>query len=246
MALYSRTDGTTDVVVVGGGIIGLAVARRMRREGLSVALLERGAIGRGASSVAAGMLAPVAEVEMGEHGRAAVELGLRAASMWPAYAAELEELTGQGVGLRPTGILMVARDDDEARELERQAAVRATLGLNAVRLLPSEAREREPALAPSLRAALAVPGDRSVDPRRVLDALCAICEREGVAVTEGAEVAGLILEPAPARTRRVAGVRLRDGAEHRARHVLIAAGAWSGASWGLPEGVGVPVRPVKG
>ena len=69
-----------DVVVVGGGIIGLAVAWRARERGMSVTVLERDALGRGTSHVAAGMLAPVAEVEFGEAGRRVLELGLRSAA----------------------------------------------------------------------------------------------------------------------------------------------------------------------
>ncbi len=143
-----------DVAVVGGGIIGLASAWRARREGLSVTLLERERTGRGTSHVAAGMLAPVAEVEFGAAGRRVLDLGLRSAALWPRFAAELHERTGHDVCLRPTGTLVLARDADEARELERQLAFRASLGLRAHRLLPSAARELEPALAPTIRLAL--------------------------------------------------------------------------------------------
>ncbi len=79
-----------DVVIVGGGIIGMTIAWRARQRGMSVTLLERDATGRGTSHVAAGMLAPVAEVEFGEAGRRLLELGLRSAQMWPAFASELE------------------------------------------------------------------------------------------------------------------------------------------------------------
>ncbi len=66
---------------------------------------------------------------------------------------------------------MLARDEDEARELERQIAFRESLGLRTTRLRASEAREREPALAPTVRLALEAPDDHSVDPRLVLAAL---------------------------------------------------------------------------
>jgi len=170
-----------DVVVVGGGIIGLAVAWRARAKGLSVTVLERDVTGRGTSHVAAGMLAPVAEAEFGDAGQALLELGLRLAEMWPGFAGELEAAAGgNGVGLRATGTLVVARDEDEARELERQLAFRHRLGLTTTRLLPSEAREREPALAPTVRLALEAPRDHSVDPRLVLAALRRACAAAGV------------------------------------------------------------------
>ena len=178
-----------DVVVLGAGVIGLSVAWRARERGMSVTVLERDAIGAGASRVAAGMLAPVAEVEFGEAGRRLLELGLRSAEMWPAFAAELEAAAGVEVGLMRTGTLLLARDEDEARELERQLAFRESLGLRAERLRPSEAREREPALAPTVRLALEAPDDHSVDPRLVLAALRGACEARGVKLREHAPVA---------------------------------------------------------
>jgi glycine oxidase len=233
-----------DVAVVGGGIIGLAVAWRTRRCGLSVAVLERGAIGgECASGVAAGMLAPVSEVEFGEAGRHVLELGLRSARRWPAFAAELEEAAGVEVGLRQTGTLVVARDEDEARGLERQLALRESLGLRATRLRASAARELEPALAPTARLALQAPDDHSVDPRLVLAALRRACELEGVEVREHAHVATVELDGPEGR---VTGVTLVDGERVATEQIVLAAGAWTGGIAGLPQHARVPVRPVKG
>ena len=100
--------------------------------------------------------------------------------MWPGFAAELEQAAAsRGGAASQTGTLVVARDEDEARELERQLAFRESLGLRAERLRASEAREREPALAPTVRLALEAPDDHRVDPRRVLAALRRACERAG-------------------------------------------------------------------
>ena len=129
------------VIVIGAGIIGLAVAWRARQGGMRVTLLERAEAGDGTSRVAAGMLAPVSEVEFGEAGARALELGLRSAALWPAFASELEAVSGERVGLLSTGTLMVAGDADEARELERQISFRASLGLRARRVGATEARE---------------------------------------------------------------------------------------------------------
>ncbi len=194
-----------DLAVLGGGIMGLSVAWRARLLGMSVMLLERDGLGGGATHVAAGMLAPVAEVEFGEAGRRVLELGVRSAGMWPDFAAELEQASGIDVGLRRTGTLVVARDDDEARELERQLAFRESLGLHAVRLRASEAREREPALAPTVRLALEAPDDHSVDPRRVVMALGHARELAGVDVRVHTQVRDLELDRA---AKRVVGVRV--------------------------------------
>ncbi len=263
-------ESTVDLVVLGGGIVGLSVAWRARARGMSVVLLERGRIGEGATHVAAGMLAPVAEVEFGPGGQRVLELGLRSAQMWPDFAAELQQASGIDVAPRRTGTLVVARDEDEARELERQLAFRESLGLRASRLRASEAREREPALAATVRLALHAPDDHSVDPRNVTAALRRACERAGVDLRERTDVRAVELD---ASGERVIGVRVssdpsrdafsanfsaeegsggdffgEDGSYDvvQAREVVVAMGAWSGGLQGLPDGAGVPVRPVKG
>ena len=212
-AAGDRVGLRPDALVIGGGLIGLSVAWRAAQRGARVAVAEMGRIGSGASHVAAGMLAPVAEVEFGDTGRQLLDLSLRSLERWPAFAEEL------GVGLR-FGSLLVARDGDEAEALERELAFRRELGLGVERLRPSEARRREPALAPALRLALDVPGDASVDPRRVVDALIAACRAAGVELREGERVDALP----------------DDGTQ-----VVVATGAWTAQL--LP---GVPVRPVKG
>jgi glycine oxidase len=229
-----------ELVVVGGGIIGLAVAWRAAQAGRSVCLLESRRTGAGTSRVAAGMLAPVAEVEFGPAGRSMLELGLRSAGMWPAFAEELQAGTGIEIPLRRTGTLLLARDEDEVLELERQLELRSSLGLAVVRLRASEARAREPALAPTLRLALEAPEDHAVDPRPVLEALRAACARAGVEIREHATVAGV--ETAGGR---VAGVVLAGGERIAAPTVVAACGPWTSKLGGL-DGALVPVRPVKG
>src|SRR5882762_9563803 len=92
-----------DLIVIGGGVIGLAVAWRARERGLGVTLLEGELAGGGTSRVAAGMLAPVSEVEFGEAGGRVLELGLRSAALWPGFAAELEDASDEQVGLLRAG-----------------------------------------------------------------------------------------------------------------------------------------------
>jgi glycine oxidase len=232
-----------DVLIVGGGIIGMAIAWRARLRGMSVTVLERDAVGQATSRVAAGMLAPVVEVEFGEAGRRLLDLGLRSAGMWPAFVAELEACTGTRLELMRAGTLLVARDEDDARELERQLAFRESLGLAVSRLLPSEARDREPALAPTVRLALEVPDDHAVDPRPVLAALRRACESAGALLRERSPVARVQLDHTG---ERATGVVLEDGERVPADAVVLAAGPWSATIDGLPASARVPVRPVKG
>jgi glycine oxidase len=211
------------------------VAWRARARGLTVCVLDRGELGGGTSNVAAGMLAPISEADAGE--RALLQLGLDSARRWPAFAAELEEASGLGVDLRPHGTLLVARDRDEAEWLDRELELRRRFELGAERLLPSQARRLESALAPTLRLALDVPDDHAVDPRLTVAALAAAAERAGAVLRAGAEVADV---------RPGEGVALAGGELVAAGQVVLAAGPWSGALPGLPEDVRVPVRPVKG
>jgi len=188
--------------------------------------------GAGAWHVAAGMLAPVAEASFGED--ALLDLSLRAAAGFPAFCAELADASGIEPGLRSTGTLVVARDRDEAEALDRLLAFRRRLGLGVERLLPTAARRAEPALAPTVRLALDVAGDHSVDPRRLVAALGEAVRRAGGELRR-ARVTGIVGDG-----DRVTGVALEDGATLHAGAVLVSAGAHAGRFGG------VPVRPVKG
>ncbi|HUR86378.1 MAG TPA: glycine oxidase ThiO [Solirubrobacteraceae bacterium] len=227
------------VVVIGGGAIGLAIAWRVAQRGTPVCLLERGELGAGTSRVAAGMLAPVTEADPRE--LTLLALGLRSAREWPAFAAELQDASGADPGLRRCGALVVARNADEAAALERELALRLELGLPVERVLPSAARRLEPALAPTLRLALAVPGDHAADPRALVLALVEAARRAGAQLRTGAAVRGIRVQRG-----RVAGVELDGGEVVAATQVVVAAGPWSATIEGLPEAARIPLRPVKG
>jgi glycine oxidase len=219
----------------------MACAWRAAGRGLRTVVLDAG--DPGAWEVAAGMLAPVAEAQVGD--AAAVELGLRAARGFADFSAELAEASGEDPDHRPTGTLLVARDRDEAEALERELAFRRELGLEVERLRPSQARRAEPALAPTVRLALDVPGDHSVDPRRMVAALRAAFERAGGTIRR-ARVAAVEVDDRhdPAASNgggRATGVRLDTGEVVRAGQVLLAPGTGSVEA---PDRV--PVRPVKG
>ncbi|MGN6188849.1 MAG: glycine oxidase ThiO [Conexibacter sp.] len=236
-----HTTDRFDVAIVGGGIAGLAVAWRARQRGLRTLVLERDRLAGGATHVAAGMLAPISEARVGERGL----LALSRASLdrYPAFVAELVDASGRDPGYSACGTLLVARDRDEAEALERELAEREAMGLPVERLLPSAARRREAALAPTLRLALDIPGDHAIDPRALSAALAAAVEHAGGVLREGAEVARV----ATSADARVTGVELAHSGERiDADQVVIAAGAWASQLDGLPAHARVPVRPVKG
>jgi glycine oxidase len=226
-----------DAIVIGGGLIGLASAWRAAELGMSVLALEREEPAAGASGVAAGMLAPVTEAEFGE--QALLELGLASRELWPAFAAELEERSGQATGFRETGALVVAADRDDAGELRRLHEFQRRLGLESDWLTPRECRRLEPGLAPRVAGGLLAHSDAMADPHAVNLALATAFEGAGGELLSGAEAEAIETERG-----RVTGVRLAGGASARTEHVVVAAGPWSPAL--DPAGAGPPVRPVKG
>jgi glycine oxidase len=224
----------TDVVVAGAGLIGLSVAWRAAQRGLSVTVVDE-APGSGASSAAAGMLAPVTEAAYGEE--ALLQLCRASLQRYPAFAAELERATGRTVGLRTAGTLVVGFDADDMRALDALHGYQAELGLAAERLTPRATRQREPSLTPRVRGGLAVDGDHSVDGRALHAALLAAAEGAGVQIVR-ARVAELVVDGG-----RATALQLDDGTRVTAGAVVLALGARSAGLAGVPP---LPVRPVKG
>jgi glycine oxidase len=147
-----------DAIVIGAGLVGLASAWRAAERGLSVLVLDREGPAAGASSAAAGMLAPVTEAEFGAE--PLLRLNLAAAELWPGFAADL----GGELHHRRTGALVVAADRDDVEELRRLHAFQRSLGLDSEWLAPSECRRLEPGLSPRCAGGILAPQDNQVDP----------------------------------------------------------------------------------
>ena len=135
----TRTGPSADLIVVGGGVIGLSCAWRAAQAGLDVLVCERDRPGGGASNVAAGMLAPVGEATFGEE--RLLDLALASHELWPAFASELQAAAGEEIGYLPLGALHVALDRDEAAELRRRHELMSSLDLEAHWLRPRECRQ---------------------------------------------------------------------------------------------------------
>ncbi|PFG93654.1 glycine oxidase [Saccharopolyspora erythraea NRRL 2338] len=226
----SELSGLTaeHVVVVGGGVIGLSVAWCAARAGHRVTVVDP-APASGASHVAGGMLAPVAEAWPGEE--ELLELGAASLHRWPDFADRLARDAGMPSGLRPEGTLVVGVDSADRTELDNLADYLARLGRSVTRHNGRELRRMEPSLGPSVRAGLSVPGDLAVDNRVALAALRA-----------AATAAGAEFVTARARAVRAGEVELEDSAL-RCDVAVIAAGARSGDLHPLLSGA---IRPVKG
>lgn len=236
------SEARPDAVVVGGGVIGMAIAWRAARAGVEVTVVDPcpgGARIEGAATqAAAGMLAPVTEAQYGE--QSLVRLGLAAAHSYPEFVGELEEATGARVGYRACGTLAVAFDGDDVAALSDLRAYHETLGLRSRMLRGRECRQLEPLLAPEVRGGLLVEDDHQVDNRLLAHALLTAVARAGVQVRRER------VEDVVVQHGRVTGVRLASGSLLPAGTVVLAAGCWSGRIGGLPAWARPPVRPVKG
>lgn len=213
------------VAVVGAGVIGAGIAHRLAADGATVTLIDPRPRS-GASWVAGGMLAPVTEAWPGEEDL--LTLGTDSLRRWPDYAAALTA-AGHDPGLRPEGTLVAAVDTADRAELATLAEFLATLGRSVDVLAGRDLRALEPALGPSVRTGLSVPGDLAVDNRRLLDALLTAAKAEH--------------RPVAATKVGPHTVDLADGTMVTADVVVIAAGAWSAGLHPALHGV---IRPVKG
>jgi glycine oxidase len=226
-----------DVLIVGGGVIGMSIAWRTAQQGLSVVVADPRP-GQGATHAAAGMLTPIAEAAYAE--REIFALGQDSLRRYPGFITELQNATGLPTGFRQAGTLQVAYDADDLALLAEIRALQESFGVHLEQLTARECREAEPMLDPFVRGGMLAHGDGSVDPRLLTVALHKAAQDSGArlvreAVTEIRCAAG-----------RASGARLADDSVIAARWIVLAAGWESAALHGLPPGVAPPVRPVKG
>jgi glycine oxidase len=235
----NQTRATADVVIVGGGVIGLAVARALALRGVrDVLLVERDSLGAESSSAAAGMLAPQAEANRAHE---FFYLTCQSRDMYPAFAAALLEETGIDIELETTGTLYLAFTEHDADELEKRYEWQTRAGLPIEKLDTTAVRQLEPSVREDVRAALKFPLDTQVENRRLISALASTNERLGVRMEIGTAVTSLRVE-----RDRVVGIERSRGFV-ASDSVVIAAGAWSsllGASdTALPN---LRIKPVRG
>ncbi len=229
---------TPHVVIIGAGVIGLGIAWRLAGRA-TVTVFDRGKAGAGASHAAAGMLAACCEAEPGEE--ALVALGRESQARWPAFAEELERMSGIDVELRREGTLVLALTADDQATIAHHLEFQRQLNLPLEWLSAAATRAREPRLAGKIAGALFSPQDHQVDNRKLALALRIAAERAEVEIREHQPVKEILVQGGQAR-----GVVLDDGTSIGADIVVLAAGAWSRSIGGLPPDRRPPVRPIKG
>lgn len=231
-------DASNPVVIVGAGVMGLGVAWKLASAGQKVLVLEKNTPGAGASRAAAGMLAPMAELQYDEE--PLLKFSLESQQRWPSFVQELEADAARSVEYETSGTLLVAWDRDEAEDLKRHYEYQKEMGLNVQWLSGRGLRRMEPMLSPRIVGGVHCADDVQVSNRRYVQALEAAARAKGAEIRSGVEVESLVYED-----NEVRGVRTTTGETISAKTTVIAAGAWS-HSLGIKSVVPLHIRPVKG
>jgi glycine oxidase len=224
------------VVIIGGGVIGSSIAWRLRREGAAVTVLERGRLGKEASWASAGMIAPQAEAQApGPF----FQLCLRARDTFEAALEMLRADTEVDPEYDRAGILYLALNDSERRELEQRAQWQTGAGGTVEELTPSAARQMEPGISPETVYALYMPLERRIENRKLTLAYATAAISKGAAFVEGVTAREVCV-----KGNNVTGVRTDDGRRFQADIVINAAGAWAGEIQGIADKL--ETYPVRG
>ena len=235
---HSASPTSTDVLIIGGGVIGLTIARELAHRGVrKITVTEKNEFGREASWAAGGILAPQVETDRDDD---FFRLACASRDMYREFAELLRAETGIDVQLDTTGTLYVAFSADEEIELRARFDWQQSQGFLVEWLDGAAARKLEPCLSKQVRCALLFPNDFQIENRRLVEALLIANTTLGVQLRDRCEVSSLKIE-----SERVAGVETRQGFISAPR-IVLAAGAWSSSincSIILPH---MDVEPVRG
>ncbi|HKS26431.1 MAG TPA: glycine oxidase ThiO [Pyrinomonadaceae bacterium] len=230
---------TADAVIVGGGVVGLSLARKLALSSFGrIVLLERGQLGAEASHAAGGMLAAQAECDRPDP---FLELACASRELYPALSLALLEETGINIELDQTGTLYLSFTEEDERETTHRYNWQSGAGLPVERLTGDEARRLEPCVSERAASALRFPLDWQVENRRLVAALATSAAKLGVHLLMGREVEAILIERG-----RVEGVQTARGKVF-APVVIVAGGAWASQLMAEVESApAVRVEPVRG
>ena len=225
-----------DVVVIGGGVIGSAIAWNLSAQKQQVILVEKNQPGQEASAAAAGILA----VASGRSKRGPMyQLKRAGQELYPALVQELEERTGIDIEYQTAGVLDLIRTDADENKYRQLYELRREQGYEATWLTAEEVRRLEPTLTTDLRGAVHFSGDHHLHNGKLVEAWAKAVEQRGGIVQTGVTV----------NETRIAGGKVtavRIGEEWVSTNtVVIAAGSWS-RQVGEIFGLTIPVEPAKG
>ncbi len=227
----------TDVVIVGGGVIGCAIAYYLRKAGRDVIVLEQGEIGAQASSAAAGLLAPLGPLS--GPGPFA-DLLLASFALFPSLVPELEKASGVHLEYEQTGALRTVRNPKRVAHLKKRMEAWQPLGLKMQWLTGNEARQREPLLGPDIQAAIYAPEESQIKAPQVVKAFSQAARNLGAKIYDHKKVIGIQQEKS-----RVTGVQIYQNETIACNHLVLATGAWS-AEYEEWFNISLPVKPLRG
>lgn len=228
---------TTDVVIIGGGVIGCAIAYYLRKVGIDVIVLEQGEIGAQASSAAAGLLAPLGPLS--GPGPFA-DLLLASFALFPSLVPELEDASGLHLEYEQTGALRTVRNPKRVAHLKKRMEAWQPLGLKMEWLTGDEARQGEPLLNTDIQAAIYAPEESQIQAPQVVKAFAQAACNLGAKIYDHEEVIGIQRE-----SSRVTSMQLAHDETIPCRHLILATGAWS-AHYEEWFGITLPVSPQRG
>ena len=228
---------TTDVAIIGGGVIGCSIAYQLAKRGISSTVFEKDRLASSASGATAGIVGPIWYVD--HKIEPYFELAMRSLDMFPALTRELKE-AGVDPEYREGGVMKIALDDELREVLLDNLIWQGELGIGVRWIDQDELREREPHITPDAQGAVLSPQEGSIRGEAYVNSLAHAASSLGATILERTEVTGLEFDGS-----RVIGVRTILNDICYAGHTVLAAGAWTGLAerW-LPETI--PVRPVKG
>jgi glycine oxidase len=226
----------SDIIVVGAGIVGCAVAHELASRGASVEIVDDRPVGMGATQASAGVLAPYIEAR---DGSPLLDLTVRSLGLFDRFIERVTAESAMAVSYRRTGTLDVAANDVELRALQTTADTLARRDVPALMLDAQAAREKEPQLGDGVIGGLLIECHGFVGAADLTRALAAAARRRGAQLLEGSRVRGII--------RRNGDIIVETNrGSLTSNAVVLCAGSWSGDI--TVEGVSktVPVRPIRG
>lgn len=229
---------SSEILIVGGGVIGLSIARELHKKGLRrITVVDSGEVGREASYAAAGMLAPNAETDKIDD---FYNFCSRSSGLYPRFADELCEETGVDIELDRSGTLYLAFTDHDVMEIRERYKWQSGAGLNAAHLSTRETLEIEPCLSPDVRASLFFPNDWQVENRKLLSALRKYAELNGIEIREKIKVDSLIDSDGA-----ILGIET-EGSTILADTTVIATGAWTSLIKIGDAAMPLNIKPIRG
>lgn len=227
----------SEVLIIGGGVIGLSIARALHKKGFrKITILEKGKIGREASFAAAGMLAVQSETDEPD---AFFKFCRESNNLYPKFADELFEETGVDIELDREGTLYLAFNEQDENEIRERFEWQKKARLNVEKLSAIETHKLEPFVSPEILGSLFFPNDWQVENRKLIHALEKFAEFSGIEIRENCEVKNLLIE-----NGKIVGAEISDE-KFFAEKTVLATGAWTSLikaeSFAMPE-----IKPIRG